>query len=274
MSRSPTDRCPIRLVVFDWAGTTIDHGCFAPVAACVQTFALHHVEVTVAEARAPMGLHKRDHLRAMLQVTDLAKRWQQVHDRHWNEQDLDALYRDFIPLQLEVIDQHGRIVLGLLECVAKLKERGVRIGATTGYFRAAAQRVYQAARDQGYVPDACACAEDVSEGRPAPWMTFRIMEALSIYPPAAVMKVGDTIPDIEEGLAAGAWSVGVTSSSSEVGCTEEELAGLPGAERCQLLGGARAKLLAAGAHAVIDSLTELPALLDEIADGKRRLPPS
>jgi len=261
-------RPPIRLVVFDWAGTTIDHGCFAPVAAFIQAFTLHHVEVTVAEARGPMGLHKRDHLAAMLQSADVGRRWQRAHGRDWNEQDLDALYHDFIPLQLEVIDRHGRLVPGLLDCVSQLQKQGVRIGATTGYFRAAAERVYQAARNQGFLPEYCVCAEDVPVGRPAPWMIFRVMEALRIYPPAAVVKVGDTVPDIEEGLAAGVWSIGVTSSSSEVGCTEDELAHLPEGERCRRLAAARAKLLGTGAHAVIDSLAELPSLLDQISSGE------
>ena len=58
-------------------------------------------------------------------------------------------------------------------------------------------------------------------------MIFRIMETLRIYPPRAVVKIGDTVPDIGEGLNAGAVSIGVVSSGSEVGCTHEELAALP-----------------------------------------------
>jgi phosphonoacetaldehyde hydrolase len=49
----------IRLVVFDWAGTVIDFGCCAPVAAFRDAFAKLGVPVSVAEARAPMGLHKK-----------------------------------------------------------------------------------------------------------------------------------------------------------------------------------------------------------------------
>jgi phosphonoacetaldehyde hydrolase len=260
----------IRLVVFDWAGTTVDHGCFAPVDAFVRAFALHQVEVTTAEARGPMGLHKQDHLRAMLECPDLAQRWRRVHGADWTEQDIDCLYRRFILLQLEVIDQHNKIVPGLLECVSTLRDQGVRIGATTGYFRAAAERVYQSASNQGYQPDHCVCAEDVPEGRPAPWMVFRVMEALRVYPPAAVVKVGDTVPDIGEGLAAGVWSVGVTSTSSEVGCTQAELARLDDGQRCARLGAARGKLLAAGAHAVIDSLGELPGWLADLGERVRR----
>jgi phosphonoacetaldehyde hydrolase len=256
----------VKLVIFDWAGTTVDHGCFAPLAAFVGAFAAHGVEVTAGEARAPMGLHKKDHLRALLQLPEVAARWRQAHGRDWTEDDVASLFRRFVPLQLEVIDRHSRLVPGLLPCVAELRRRGIKIGATTGYFREAAQRVYDAARAQGYVPDVCLCAEDVPAGRPAPWMAFRIMEQLNVYPPAAVVKVGDTVPDIAEGLNAGAWSVGVVATGSEVGCTDHEYAALPAAVRDAKKAAARQKLRAAGAHHVIDSVADLPALLDTLAE--------
>jgi phosphonoacetaldehyde hydrolase len=254
------------LVVFDWAGTTVDYGCFAPVAAFVDAFASRGVEVTRTEARGPMGLHKRDHIRAMLQMPQVAERWRRTHARDWDDSDVEDLYRRFIPLQLEVIDEHSRLVAGVVECVAELRRLGIRIGATTGYFREAAERVYRAARKQGFVPDHCICAGETPAGRPAPWMMFRTMEALGVYPPAAVLKIGDTVPDIAEGLHAGAWSVGVTQTSSEVGCTEDELETLPAAEREAKLASARQKLLAAGAHWVIPSVADLGNLL---ADGHR-----
>jgi phosphonoacetaldehyde hydrolase len=210
-----------------------------------------------------MGLSKIDHLRALLQMPDVARRWRLRHGQDAGEQEVADLYRQFRQLQLEVIDDFGRLVPGVLDVVGVLRQRGIAIGATTGYFREAAERVYRAAAEQGYRPDHCVCAEEVAAGRPAPWMVFRIMEALGVFPPAAVVKVGDTTVDIGEGLSAGAWSVGVLRSSSDVGCTEEEWDALSGAEQARRLADCRQKLLAAGAHAVIETLAELPALLDD-----------
>ena len=254
----------IALVVFDWAGTTVDFGCMAPVAAFVEAFARHGVAVTVPQARQPMGLHKRDHIQAMLRMPEVAALWRAAHGRDASSTDVDTVYRDFVPRQMEVIDRHSELVPGLEACIAALRSRGIKIGATTGYFRAAAERVYKLARQQGYDPDYPLCAEDVPVGRPAPWMIFRIMEAADVYPPTRVVKVGDTVPDVEEGLNAGTWSVGVTQSSSEVGCTLEEWEKLTSDERQQKMGLARSKLLAAGAHHVIDSIAELPELLCKI----------
>jgi phosphonoacetaldehyde hydrolase len=251
-------------VIFDWAGTTVDHGSRAPVVPFVRALAARGVLVTPEQARGPMGLHKKDHLRALLQLPAVASRWRELHGGNATEDDVDDLYRHFMELQLEVLDEFVQLVPGLLDVVGVLRGRGIAIGASTGYFRAAAERVYRAAGAQGYRPDHCICAEEVPVGRPAPWMVFRIMEALGILPPAAVVKVGDTVPDIGEGLNAGAWSVGVLRSSSEVGCSEEEWDALPGAEQVRRLSRCRNKLLAAGAHAVVETLAELPGLLIEL----------
>jgi phosphonoacetaldehyde hydrolase len=259
----PRDPHRIRLAIFDWAGTTVDHGSQAPLTPFVRVFAQRGVTITRDEARGPMGLHKRDHLRALLHEPSIARRWRERHDHEATEDDVEGLYREFVPLQLEGIDAFAGLVPDLLDCVRVLRSRGIAIGATTGYFRAAAECVYRAAAGQGYRPDHCVCAEDVPAGRPAPWMVFRIMEALGVFPPAAVVKVGDTVPDIGEGLAAGAWSVGVLRSSSEVGCTTDEWDQLPPAEQSRRLAACRAKLLAAGAHAVVETLAELPAVLEE-----------
>jgi phosphonoacetaldehyde hydrolase len=251
----------ISLVVFDWAGTTIDFGCLAPVTAFVESFARHGVPVTTAEARKPMGLHKREHIKAMLRMPEIAAKWRSAHGADANEAYIDLLYQAFIPLQMEVIDRHSELVPGLKACVASLRAAGIKIGATTGYFRAAAERVYESARRQGYTPDCAVCAEDVPAGRPAPWMIFRVMEALNIYPAARVAKVGDTVPDIEEGLNAGALTIAVTQSSSEVGCSFPEWESLPSDVREMKSARARSIFMTAGAHHVIDSLAELPPLL-------------
>lgn len=256
---------PIRLVVFDWAGTTIDFGSLAPLEAFLAVFAANGVRVTHEEARLPMGLHKKDHLRVMLQLPEVTRRWREVHGRDWSEGDFDAIYHDLVPRQMESLESRNGLIDTVVPCVAQLRQRGILVAGTTGYFRAAADRVAELARMQGYVPDANLCADDVPTGRPAPWMIFRIMEQLGVYPPTAVVKVGDTRVDIEEGLNAGVWSVGVTESSSEVGLKPDELADLPNEERRLRLATAEQCFRDAGAHAIIENLAHLPNLIDKLS---------
>ena len=150
-----------------------------------------------------MGLDKREHLRTMLLMPEVAAAWRDRHGRDWTDADLDRLYHDFMPIQLDVLDEYAGLVPHVRETAAWLRERGIRIGATTGYFRAAADRVVAAAKRQGFEPDVSVCVDDVPAGRPAPWMMFRVMTALNVFPPSAIVKVGDTVPDIGEGLRGG-----------------------------------------------------------------------
>jgi phosphonoacetaldehyde hydrolase len=252
------------LAVFDWAGTTIDFGCLAPFGAFVQVFANRGVAVTAAEARAPMGLHKKDHLREMLRKPGLTSRWLRATGRPWSEADVDSLYGEVTPAQLAAIEHHAGLVPGVVETMAALRSRGILIGGTTGYFQAAAERCYAAAERQGYKPDVCVCADEVAAGRPAPWMVFRVMERAGVYPASSVVKVGDTVADIEEGLNAGVWSVGVLDSGNEIGLSRAEFEALGDADRERLRTPAREKLLSAGAHAVVNGISEVPSLIEAI----------
>jgi phosphonoacetaldehyde hydrolase len=254
----------LKLVVFDWAGTTVDFGSLAPVEAFCHVFAERGMVVSRDEVRGPMGLAKDEHLRALLRLPALAARWRKVHGHAPTEADADHMYQRLVPIQLESAAARAGLIDGVREVVDQLRRAGIRIGATTGYFRTAAECVREAARTQGYEPDCSVCVEDVAAGRPAPYMIFRVMESLGIYPPSAVVKVGDTVPDIGEGLAAGVWSIGVLQGGSELGCDVAEWTALAHNERQARLRAARQKLLAAGAHAVIETLEELPALLAEL----------
>ena len=264
----------IQLVVLDWAGTTVDYGCYAPVAAFVESLARFGIDVTPKQAREPMGLHKKDHLRALLSMETIASQWRVAHGRDWQESDVETLFNDqFVPLQLEVAVRHSRVVPGLLTCVDQLRTREIKLGTSTGYFRAAAEQVYATAQQQGYTPDWNVCADDVPSGRPAPWMIYRNMERLQVFPPHHVLKIGDTVPDIQEGRNAGVWSVGVTHTSSEVGCTEAEFAALDDQERERRVNAARQTLTDAGAHWVLDSVADLPDAIQrvdrQLQDGRR-----
>ncbi len=263
------DSGKIQLVVLDWAGTAIDFGCFAPVDSFAMALAPHGISATTDEIRRPMGLAKLDHLRALLAMPRLAEQWQTSKGRGWDESDVERIYRDqYIPLQLNAVASHDRLIPGLLPVVAALRSNGLKIATTTGYFREAARLVFDSATRQGYARDLDVLPDEVSAGRPLPWMIFRAMETLGVYPPAAVMKVGDTVADIEEGRNAGAWSVGVIASSSEVGLTEPEWLAQAESERRRLVESVRRKFEEAGAHATIETLAELPALIAEFEQNR------
>jgi phosphonoacetaldehyde hydrolase len=120
------------------------------------------------------------------------------------------------------------------------------------------------ARKEGYSPDSSVTPGEVGGGRPYPFMIYENAVRLGVYPMAAIVKVGDTLSDIHEGLNAGCWSVGVAATGNLVGLSEREFGALPPAEKQERLRSARAELAGAGAHFVVDSVAELDAVLDEI----------
>lgn len=257
---------PIQAVILDWAGTTVDHGSIAPVMAFIETFRLHGVEISVEEAREPMGMHKCDHIRAITKMPLVAALWKAIHDRLPSEADVAAMYEEFIPLQLKVLADYADPIPGAVETIADLRRRGIKIGSTTGYNRQMMNVLVPEAMRRGIQPDSIVCVSDVPAGRPEPWMALRSAMELRAYPPARVVKVGDTAPDIEEGLNAGMWTVAVALTGNELGLTAEELAALSRDKLETRREHAHRRLADVGAHYVIDGIWSLPWVLDDIEE--------
>ena len=71
-------RGPIEAVLLDWAGTTLDFGCMAPAVVFVEVYKRKKVPITVEEARAPMGAHKRVHIQRISELDSVRRRWQET----------------------------------------------------------------------------------------------------------------------------------------------------------------------------------------------------
>ncbi|ADV61520.1 phosphonoacetaldehyde hydrolase [Isosphaera pallida ATCC 43644] len=262
-----TYRGPLSAVIFDWAGTTVDHGSRAPVAAFQATFEADGVPITVTQARGPMGMAKKDHIREILKLAEVTAAWRAVKGRDWTETDVETLYARFIPLQNEVLPNHSELIPGVASTIGSLRERGLKLGGTTGYDRTMMDVVEPLAAAQGYAvdPGGSVTISEVPAGRPAPWMVFEAMKRLRAWPVEAVVKVGDTRADIEEGLNAGCWTVGVALTGNETGLSAAELDALDPTQRQTLHAQATDNLARAGAHYVIESVATLEPILDAIA---------
>lgn len=249
-------------VLFDWAGTTVDYGSFAPVQAFQDAFAHYQIPVTLEETRKPMGMLKIDHIRTMLHMPRIAGLWKQVNGRPADEKDVQAIYDQFEPKLLSILSGYAAPKPHVLEAVAQLRQMGLRIGSTTGYNDKMMAVVVPEAAAQGYAPDVWVSPDQVGgQGRPAPYMIFENMKRLGVSAVQQVIKVGDTVADIQEGLRAGVWSVGVLEGSSELGLCEEEFQALSPDQRQDHLHRTEETFRRAGAHFVLDNLSQLPGLV-------------
>ncbi len=252
-------------VVFDWAGTILDFGSCAPMGAFVRLFEKFGIELTIAEARGPMGMAKWDHINALGALPRIAAQWEKVHGKPFSTADVDHLYEVFTPMNAAVVADFAAFIPGAVETVNTLRARGLKIGSTTGYNRPIMDIVLPIAEKGGYVPDNLVCAGDLVAGRPSPLMMYRTFADLGVWPPHTVVKVDDTGVGIEEGLHAGTWTVGLAISGNAVGLTLAEWQALDATAQQALRDTATAQLKAAGAHYVIDSVADLLPVLDDIA---------
>jgi len=251
----------IQAVLFDWAGTTVDFGSRAPAQVFVEIFRRRGVGITVPEARGPMGRAKHEHIAAVLAMPRVSAEWQRVHGRPATEADVQAMYQDFLPLQKSVLADGSDVIAGIPDTVAWLRQRNIRVGSTTGYTRELMNVVAPLAARQGYIPDVIVCSDEVSAGRPAPWLNLRAAAELRTDSPLNVLVVDDTAVGIEAGKAAGMITVAVSLTGNALGLSHEEVCQLSADDLNQRLREIEQEFRAVGADYVITSVAELPELL-------------
>lgn len=254
----------LKALVLDWAGTTVDFGSLAPARTLQRVFQRRAISLAEDESRRHMGLPKKEHIRGILSIAHVREGWQQVHGRLPGDADVEAMFAEFIPLQFSCLEEYSALIPGVPEAMEDFRRRGLKIGSTTGYTRAMLDLLLKTSAAQGYTPDCSLTPEETGSGRPHPFMIYECAVRLQVYPLAAIAKIGDTPADIQEGLNAGAWSIGVAGTGNCIGLSREEFEALAAGEKESRLARARAELEQAGAHYVIDTLAEAGAVLDEI----------
>ena len=274
----------IECVIMDWAGTAVDYGCFAPVAAFLKAFGEVGITVTMEEARRPMGMAKIDHIRELFKLPGVTEQFQKLYNRKRTQEDVDAMRREFQILFISLLMEEDVVAMnrefekylfaslqeyttpipGVIETIGELKKAGIKIGSTTGYTRAMMDVVLPGAAAKGYTTDNCVTPDGLPAGRPQPFMIYKNMTDLNVPSVTSVVKYGDTIADIKEGVNAGVWTVGVILGSNEMGLTQEETEKLPSDELNKRMAAVRKRMYMAGAHYVVNSIAELPEIIEII----------
>ncbi|AEE67528.1 MULTISPECIES: phosphonoacetaldehyde hydrolase [Bordetella] len=257
---------PVRLeaLVFDWAGTLVDFGSFAPTKVFVDAFARFGVQISLEQARGPMGMGKWDHIRALCNDAAIARQYQEQFGRLPTDEDVTAIYERFLPMQLEKVAEYSQPIPGAIELLHGLRQRGLKLGSCSGYPAAVMQRVLERAEREGLALDYVVASDDVPRSRPAPAMALRNVVELGIADVAGCVKVDDTAPGVEEGRRAGMWTVGLLLSGNAAGLSLEQFLSLDEAGREAARDRARAELQAGAPHYLIDTVADLPPVLADI----------
>jgi len=255
----------LKAVVFDWAGTIVDFGSLAPMGAFVRLFANHGITISIAQARVPMGLPKLAHIEALGAMPEIAAQWQLVKGRSFSGADAQVLLQEFVPMSAASALERSDFIPGFMDSYAWLQQQGIGVATTTGYTRFIMEPLLARAAQAGFNPARTICCDDVAQSRPSPLGMQACMDTLGLTgQSAAVVKVDDTVPGLQEGINAGCWTVGVAASGNALGWSWEEWLQASEDEREPALQDARRTLRDAGAHEVINSVADLRAALAAI----------
>lgn len=245
-------------VIFDWAGTTVDFGCFAPVQAFVEVFKEYGIEPTMDEVREPMGMLKIDHIRTMLKMPRIEACWIEKYGKQPDDEDAQNMFAIFEEKLMSILHLYADPKPGVVEAVQKIREMEIKIGSTTGYTDKMMEIVAPVATQKGYAPDAWFSPDSTGQkGRPYPYMIYRNIEALGIQDARRVIKVGDTASDIREGKNAGIVSAGVIIGSSEMGLTQAEYEALSETDKAWKCSEVAKQFRDAGADVVFYDMEDL-----------------
>jgi phosphonoacetaldehyde hydrolase len=254
----------VKAVIFDWAGTTVDYGSRAPMGAFVKLFESEGIEMTIAQARIPMGISKWEHINFLLNLPEVQSQWLKIHETSHTDADVDRLLDIFVPINKVSILEYGQLIPGVATLTKALRERDIKIGSTTGYTRELLDLLLPIAKEQGYEVDVFSYSGDTPLGRPSAQMMIKCARQLGLDNPLSFIKVDDTQPGIEEGKSFGSWTVGVAVSGNTLGLSLEELNALPEEEATRLKNAARMNMQEMKPDFVIDSVADLLPIIDEI----------
>ena len=259
-------RGKVQALILDWSGTTADAYVLAPAVVFVEVFKRQSVEISMKEARGPMGLRKDLHIKALTEVDEIKERWKDVHGNYPDQGDVDRMFADFVPLQLDCLRDYTTLLPGVAEVTQRLQKQGIKIGSTTGFVRSMVDILEEDAAKQGYKPDASVAGDEVINGaRPSPHMVFKNLDMLNITPIHSVIKVDDTVSGVGEAVNAGCWGVGVVRYSNYMNVdTADEGKNLSEDEIAKRCAETRDILQRAGAHYVIDSLANIEPIIEDV----------
>ncbi len=261
-----TYRGKVKALVLDWSGTVADAYVLAPAVVFFEVFKKHGVEISMFEARGPMGLRKDLHIKALTEVPEISHRWKEIKGKDPDQGDVDAMFEDFVPMQLDCLRQYTDLLPGVAEVVQRLQKQGIKIGSTTGFVRSMVDILEEDAKKQGYVPDASVAGDEVEHGaRPKPFMVYKNLDMMDVHPIQSVIKVDDTVSGIGEALEAGCWGVGVSLYSNYMDVDSIAHAeSLSDEDMARRLDHTNEILQKAGAHYVIDSLADIEPVIEDV----------
>ena len=208
-------------IIFDWAGTTVDYGSFAPVQAFIKAFEEFGITPTIEE------VHEHSETAILEILPDF------------------AAPKPYVPETIEKLRSLGLQIGSTTGYTEQMMKIVAPKAAEQGY-----------APDFWFSPD-----DVGGIGRPYPYMIFRNMESMHLMDVRRVLKVGDTVADIKEGKNAGMPTAGILEGSSVLALTEQQYQSLTSKARTHCLHETEQIFKTAGADYILKDIRDILNLL-------------
>jgi len=254
----------IRCCIFDLGGTIVDRYSLTPFISLMNAFGKRSITIPDHILSKDMGKKKLDHIKLLCNEPVVQKQCPTIDP-------LDV-YEDFNRLQMNNMNEYLDIIPETKRCIQYLDDKSIRTGITTGFNKEQMDIAIEKLRLDGIVLESAVSSSCIYNGsRPYPHMINKNMENLNISHPKEVIKIDDTEVGIQEGINAGCYTVGVAGWSinmnvftfAEKTFLDKHDTDIEGILYYKLK-ESRKKLSDAGADVVIDTLDELPEVIDSI----------
>ena len=251
--------------IFDWAGTTIDYGSLTPIYAMKRAFKQFDIELSTETIRKFMGLHKLVHIQSILKEETIKNQWESTTNLSLTSLSNEIFEKLLVATKEEAIER-TKPIDGVIDFMNKYRHYGIKFGSTTGYTREMMNDIIPLATERGILFDSVVTPDEVPFGRPYPWMIYKNAINIETYPLWKMIKIGDTIADIQEGINAGMWIIALTKCGNEVGYDENEINTIDDNIIAKKIEDATIKFKEEGAHYVADSLSDTYDIINEIEE--------
>ena len=261
-------RGSIKAVVLDLEGTLIDYGGLGFTQALIELFHRHQVTIEHDQAHTTRPLSKAEHLRRLFALPSVANQWVKQHKNLPNEATFQQLHDELEDIQRHHLPQLAQLLPGVATSLKKWQDAGILIAVVTHETRSLLDLLLDAFQQQHFTPDLSLCIEDLltPAHAPSPWLIAQSAMLLGIYPWESIVAIGDTVADVEAGLNAGTWTVGIAQTGREMGLSATDIKRMSEDEREEALEAIHHRLYRSGAHFVVNTFEQCNAVLDEIQD--------
>ena len=256
----------IKACIFDLGGTIVDRYSLTPLLSLKKLFQRRNIYLTNDLIFKDMGKDKKDHINLILNNDLILKQWFKNYNEYPSDKDVNLLFDHFNLIQTKYSDEMIDVLPETKSCIGYLDLNYIQTASTTGFNKKNMEIIRgKLERNNIYLDRyiSSTCLDKPS--RPHPFMIQELMNRMNITDPKSVIKVDDTVVGIHEGMRAKCWTVGVARWSTNMNISSiEDAYGLHIYELQDKLKQSRETLYGGGADFVINTLDELPQVIEHI----------